>query len=313
MRALGVAGPAGRRVALLRQLRQRELAIALVVIVAVFVGVFVTLGRGGAASTDAVPVPPSMVDAFVEAASSCRALTPPRLAAQVMAASGFATTGEQGVAALTAEEWEVWAPSAGVPRQAVRENILALAHMTCDFVGRIRVAGVAGERWLLAVAASESSVATVKEAGGVPSAVAAFTDRVEEYAEWYALERAFGGPGVPTSTAGVIQLPASVSPTPSAASTSPSAPAPAPLSSRTAAAQATAVSTPKASQPAPNPTPSQIPAPRWSGSVRYPGPLTCALTSPRGSPTTAIHYNCGNATIRCHSSGQSELTAKSVP
>jgi hypothetical protein len=235
--------------------------------VAVFIGAFVALGRGGTAGTTdaAVAVPPSMVGALVEAAHSCPALTPPRLAGQVMEASGFASTGD--LADFTAEEWEIWAPWSGASRQSARDNIFALAHLTCDLVGHIRVAGLAGEPWRLAVAASESSVDAVKEAGGVPSTVAAYVDRVEAYAAWYALQPAFGGPGSPTPTTAVESQAATPSPSAAPPSNSASAMPPSP----------TVTPTPMASPPSP-PRPTPIPTPT---PVVQP-PRVGAITGPHG-------------------------------
>jgi Legume lectin domain len=180
---------------------------------------WLVLGVSDAAtSSDAVPVDAALAVDLTMAAKSCPALTPPRLAAQVMAATGFKPTASGGIAGVTASQWKVWAPSTDADPADPGASILTLAHLTCDLVGQVRLTGVAGDRWRLAVAAWQSSAAAVKDAAGVPSAVAAFVDRVDGYADFYAGQPPLGTPAtsaapLPSATATALPT-ASDSPAP---------------------------------------------------------------------------------------------------
>ncbi|MFI7080361.1 ricin-type beta-trefoil lectin domain protein [Micromonospora sp. NPDC049903] len=136
-------------------------------------------------------VPADQATAIVAAALSCPALTPARLAGQVMAASGFevnqrSAAGGAGVAALTEATWQRWAPWPQAPRLDAAANILALARHMCDLVGQVRHAGVSGEPWRLALAAYHSGTDAVRAAGGVPTSAEDYVATVAAYAEGYA-------------------------------------------------------------------------------------------------------------------------------
>ncbi|MEV4637757.1 RICIN domain-containing protein [Actinoplanes sp. NPDC049548] len=161
------------------------------------------------------PVPAGDVEPIVAAALSCPALTPPRLAAQVMAASGFdpgaAEPGSRrGVAGLKDTTWKKWQPWSGARRADREANILALAHHTCELVGRLRAAGAEGDLWTLAVAADRAGFAATAKAKAVPAAAESYVDQVTGYAQWYAKQDVFRPGGAPA-------------PAPSAPSSSPTA------------------------------------------------------------------------------------------
>jgi hypothetical protein len=186
------------------------------VVVLSALALWLVLGVGNAATrSDAVQVEPSAVASFVRAAKSCPTLTPARLAAQVMAKTGFEPTPDGGIAGLTAKQWKTWAPSADSSPADREASLLALAHLTCDLVGQVRASEVTGDRWRLAVAASQSSVKAVKDAAGVPPSTAAFVERVVRYADFYASEPLLGsGAKTPTpSTTATPGATASASPT----------------------------------------------------------------------------------------------------
>lgn len=181
--------------------RRRILLAATAVLIVAASGVALSVGNA-ATIDDAVPVNDTIVSDLKAAASACPALTAARLAAQVMASTGFKATPAGGIAGLSAAQWSVWRPGDSASPADSASSILALAHMTCDLVGQIRVAQVPGEPWRLAVAANRSSVAAVRAAGGVPTDIASYVDDVETYARFYASQTAFGGLGtVPTSGA----------------------------------------------------------------------------------------------------------------
>ena len=139
----------------------------------------------------AKPVPQEDLAPIVAAATSCPTLTPARLAASLMAASGFDSTlvssnGAMGVAALTTDEWKKWIPWPDANRRDDRANIFALAHRTCDFVGRVRAAKVPGDPWQAAVAAEAAGLPAVLKAHRIPADAQHHVDVVSSFAEWYA-------------------------------------------------------------------------------------------------------------------------------
>ncbi len=154
-----------------------------------------------------VEVPADELQMIDAAAPSCPALTPPRLAGQLMANSGFnpnATRagGGSGVAGLTEPAWRQWSPRPGAQRSSIQDNIVALAHQMCEFVGELRPAKIAGDQWRLALAAFAVGAPPVRLAGGVPTGAAAdYVAKVELYTNWYAQQRQFGGAGDPSPSA----------------------------------------------------------------------------------------------------------------
>jgi hypothetical protein len=161
-----------------------------VVLPAVTAGVFGAYGLGVGDADDSVapkPVDAALASVLTQAASSCPALTPARLAGQIMAATRFEPDPAGGIGGLTAAEWEKWAPRRSSTPGDPAASTLALAHLTCDLVGQVRAAGVDGDLWRTAVAVWRSSVSQVKAANGVPTAAAGFVDQAQEYAHRYAL------------------------------------------------------------------------------------------------------------------------------
>lgn len=149
-------------------------------------------------------VPSALVPAITSAALSCPSLSPPRLAAQIMAASGFAP-GAKGIAGLDDQEWKQWRPGPAAQRTDNDANVVALAHHTCELVGRLRAAKLEGDMWPLALAADEVGLAAVTKAKGVPSSAKNTVDRIQAYAYWYADQAAFrtGDPKSPAPTPSV--------------------------------------------------------------------------------------------------------------
>ena len=155
---------------------------------------------------------------LVRAASSCSALTPARLAGQVMATSNFGSQpvpamrdgGRTGIAALTPEQWRKYAPQPDASPADREAGITALAHATCQFVGQARAVKIAQDPWRVALAAYRVGMDQVIAAGDIPSAAGDYVDTAERYATWYALQPAFGGgpaSPAPSATAGGAVLP----------------------------------------------------------------------------------------------------------
>lgn len=165
--------------------RRRGLAVAAISGVLLITAATIVLATyAGPDGDDAVVLDQARHDALAAAARSCPALTPARLAGQIMATTGF--SGGAGIAGLLDAEWETWKPwdDARVDDEAA--NMLALAHLTCDLIGQVRRANVPGDPWRLAVAAFASSIEDVRAANGVPVSVANYVKQVETYTAWYA-------------------------------------------------------------------------------------------------------------------------------
>ncbi|WP_406079049.1 ricin-type beta-trefoil lectin domain protein [Micromonospora sp. NBC_00858] len=139
----------------------------------------------------AVPVPRSLVQAIPAAALSCPVLTPARLAAQVMEASGFDLNGGKtdapwDVAGLSDDAWRAWRPAASSSRTDATAGVVALARYMCDLSGQVRAAGISGDGWKLALSAHESGLDSVRAVRGIPERARPYVKRVSAYAEWYA-------------------------------------------------------------------------------------------------------------------------------
>ena len=239
-----------RRTQLKRRVSPGAVAATTVVVLVTAAGGLV-LGVGNAAIIpEALPVEAGMVNVFTTAASSCSALTPPRLAAQVMAETGFKATPEGGIAGLTAAEWKTWRPWSAAKPSDPEASLLALAHLTCDLVGRVRLTATVGDPWRLAVAASRTSAASVKSAGGVPAAAAEFMAQVDAHVAYYTVAPAFTTGMRPPALAGTGN-----SSTASAMPTVGSSPS------------ATATPTLTSSQ-----SPTQLPTPAPTSAPTYPAP-----------------------------------------
>lgn len=172
--------------------------VAVVLLAAVALGVGPAIADAGQIPGN--PVPDKDLPYVVAAALSCPTLTPPRLAGQLMALSGFdASDNGAAVAALSDADWAKWKPTDDAQRDDPQANILALAHQTCELVGEVRAAGLAGDQWKLAVAAQHGGIKAVTDAKGIPAAQKSFVDKVAGYASWYADQDQFSGGTVAVS------------------------------------------------------------------------------------------------------------------
>ncbi|MEU4677704.1 hypothetical protein [Micromonospora sp. NPDC023737] len=187
---------------------RRWTAALLLLVLAGAAGVVASSGFGRATAGQAPqlvgrPVPAGEARMVAAAALSCPALTPARLAGQLMAASGFdadaRTSVGTGLAGLSDASWERWKPTVVAHRADHAANITALAHLTCDLVGQVRQAGIEGDAWLLALGAYHSGIAAVREAGGVPAPARQYVDTVAGYAAWYARQPLSGSETLSTA------------------------------------------------------------------------------------------------------------------
>ncbi|MFI1995900.1 RICIN domain-containing protein [Actinoplanes sp. NPDC020271] len=155
------------------------------------------------------------VEIVVTASSSCPALTPARLAGQVMAASHFGdqpvgdlrSDGRTGIAALTAEQWQQNRPGSDADPADRAAAITALAHYTCRQIGAARALKSGEDPWRLAVAAYRVGMDRVAAAGRIPEDAGDYVKTVESYTAWYvtqpALARSDPAPAGPAAGAAV--------------------------------------------------------------------------------------------------------------
>ena len=273
------SGAVGRWARQLARPERLRVAVATAgVLLLAAIGSVVLVAEGTTGGANAVPLTDARRAAVSEAATSCPALTAARLAGQIMATTGFEATADGGIGGLTAAEWEIWKPWDDAAPSDEAASVMALAHLTCDLIGRLRRDGFIGDQWRLAIAAFASSLDQVRAASGVPQDSVGFVDQVETYSDWYAEQLP-----APTTPAGT---PTSTSPDPSPSPTE-TGPSPSPTPSSSPSADPTSSATPSA-----QPTTTAAAAP----------PLS--LNYPSFSEASSLHLN-GSAKV---SNGRIVLT-----
>ena len=278
------SGAVGRWVRQLARPERMRVAVATIGVLLLAAIGSVVLVAEGTVNANAVPLSDARRQALTEAAGSCPALTAARLAGQVMATTGFEATADGGIGGLTAAEWEIWKPWDGAAPSDDAASVLAVAHLTCDLIGRLRRDGFIDDQWRLAVAAFASSLDQVRAASGVPQDAAEFVDQVETYSAWYA-----------------EQLPAPTTPAPTAPSPAPSGDTPTSAPADPSASPTGASSSPTAST-APTTTSSAPSAPTSSTAASAPA---LAVNYPSFGDGSGLHLN-GSAKV---SGGRIVLTA----
>ncbi|MFG1605386.1 RICIN domain-containing protein [Actinoplanes sp. NPDC049265] len=196
---------------LLSSTRRRVEIVALVVIILSSGGVAFEMAATADPDTlKGEPVPASDVAAVVESALSCPSLNPSKVAAQIMAASGFKGNADT-VAGLDKTAWDKWRPSSDANRGDRRANIVALGHRTCENVGQLRAAGFDGDLWPTAVAAERGGLKSVLAAHGIPKDTKTYVDKVKGYAAWYSEQPQFsakaGTPSADPKAADAVEVP----------------------------------------------------------------------------------------------------------
>ena len=162
-----------------------------------------TPGPGGGVppgtGTPAVPVPVEHQQAIRAAGKVCPAMTPARVAGQLMAASAFnpnllGANGAQGIAQFDPAVWAEYAPRAAAtspwdPHQA----IAALGVVMCRLITEVGEVGK-GDAYPKALAAFQWGPAAVQRAGGVPDtpAVRDFVSLTQRYTGTYERQPPFG-------------------------------------------------------------------------------------------------------------------------
>ncbi|GIJ25005.1 hypothetical protein Vqi01_01670 [Micromonospora qiuiae] len=189
----------------------RRVFAAVLATLAVLSAVIATVNWGVAqARNDTVvgeKVTQNQMTAITAAARSCPALTPARIAGQLMAESGLnnrtrkTASGGRGIAGLNDEDWKKWQPWPDARRSDISASILALAHQMCDLTGQLRQAGVSGDAWRLSVAAFHAGLPAVATAKAVPAEAVDYVDLVSGYAGYYGKLKQFSGNEVPAPPA----------------------------------------------------------------------------------------------------------------
>ena len=176
-------------------------------------------GSGATAPTlpavEARQVPAAYVPLVVEAGSVCDQVTPPLVAAQLMAQSGFdanrlGASGQRGIAQFLPEVWQSYGPDGGSVWEP-EVAIPALGDAMCGLVKEL--SALDGDPLLLALAAYRDGTMAVRQAGGtIDRQSETFLRSVKALADIYALDSRLTrhAPTTPSpSTA-----PSSVAPTP---------------------------------------------------------------------------------------------------
>ncbi len=116
-------------------------------------------------------VPDTYVAPIVAAGTLCPAVTPPLVAAQLMAESGFnpnklGTNGAQGITQFLPSLWSQYAPSATDAPWNPDVAIPTMGAAMCDLIQQL--SGLGGEPYPLALAAYQWGPDAVRSFGGVP-------------------------------------------------------------------------------------------------------------------------------------------------
>ncbi|MEV4845973.1 ricin-type beta-trefoil lectin domain protein [Micromonospora matsumotoense] len=136
-------------------------------------------------------VPGGYTALVVRAGSVCPEVTPPLVAAQLMALSGFDANllgpeGQRGIAQFRSEVWQAYGPtdaSAWDPQAAIPAVGTALCALHRE------LSGLEGDPSLLALAAYRNGPAAVRQAGGdLDAGTQAFLRTVREHTDYYALD-----------------------------------------------------------------------------------------------------------------------------
>jgi hypothetical protein len=200
-------------------------------------GTAAPIGVPPSPGTAPTPLPDTYVPLVLAAGKICPAVPAARIAAQLMAASGFNpnVVGEddaQGVAQFRPELWRTYAPSAAASPTDPNLAIPALGRAMCALVSDFEK--LDGNPYLIALAAFQWGPEAVGEAGGLPDApsLRTFADMVSGYTAYYEHDPRLGA--IPATTP-----PRSGSPSPTPSPTPGATAGPTPTASSAATSEAT--------------------------------------------------------------------------
>ncbi|MGW4466735.1 hypothetical protein [Micromonospora sp. NPDC004704] len=208
------------------------------------------LGVAPSPGTAPKPVPDTYVPLVVTAGKVCPEVPAARIAAQLMAASGFETDvlgedGAEGVAQFRPELWQVYAPSPTASPSDPNQAVPALGRAMCALVDDFEP--LAGEAYPVALAAFQWGTEAVRKAGGVPDApsLRTFNEMVSDYTAYYEQDPRLEPKTVAPTRRAPSSAGANPNPTPSRT----------PTASPTAPASNSTNSSPAPTSAAPSPTP----------------------------------------------------------
>jgi len=171
-------------------------------------------------AADPLPVPDADVKPVLTAGSVCAQVSAARVAAQLMAASGFnpnlqGADGAMGVAQFPPDLWAQYAAPSVSPWDPAKA-IPVLGHAMCDLVRQL--GALAGDSYPLAVAAFQVGQTAVRQAGKVPDIprLTAFVARVTRYVDYYKQDARLGtaSPAAPATPAPATTNPSTAHPSP---------------------------------------------------------------------------------------------------
>jgi len=145
------------------------------------------------AAARARPVPEAYLQSILAAGSVCPAVTPARVAAQLMAQSGFnpnklSGVGQEGIAQFREKVWATynltplatpWDAPAAVP---------VLGRAMCDLVSQESKVEPQADAWTAALSAFEWGVTSVAQAGAPTDANRTFAAQVNSYVAYYSAD-----------------------------------------------------------------------------------------------------------------------------
>ena len=186
----------------------------------------------------AAQVPSEDVAPILAAGSRCKEITPVRVAAQLMASSGFdpgkqSATGAIGIAGFLPDVWSQYAPASASPWDP-QAAIATLGRAMCDLVSQLSAIHPA-DSFDLALAAFRVGPTAVRQALGVPkiTSVQQFIAQVQKYVDTYGSDSRLTGASTPPSAKPAL----TTSPPPPSPGAAPSAvtttPAPTPRTTTT--------------------------------------------------------------------------------
>ncbi|MEV4626103.1 hypothetical protein AB0J90_07420 [Micromonospora sp. NPDC049523] len=148
------------------------------------------LGVAPSPGTAPTPVPDTYVPLVVTAGKVCPEVPAARIAAQLMAASGFdpdvlGEDGAEGVAQFRPELWRVYTPSPTASPADPNQAVPALGRAMCALVDDFEQ--LDGDAYPIALAAFQWGTEAVRKAGGVPDAptLRTFAEMVSDYTAYY--------------------------------------------------------------------------------------------------------------------------------
>jgi hypothetical protein len=146
-----------------------------------------------------LPVPDAYVQPLLAAGSVCATVTPPRLAAQLMAQSAFnpnrlSARGQEGIAQFLQQEWAYYNVDPTATPWRPQQAIMALGRAMCDLATQVSAQDPKTDSYAGALTAFEWGVTSVALAGGVPTSPdRTLSAAVNSYLPYYAKDPRLSG------------------------------------------------------------------------------------------------------------------------